>query len=299
MKPRLDFDGAVKEILQLDRPVLLDWVTRGAAIREFLTVELPKVLRRRADMVFRLEDHSRLHMEVQARNDKSIGFRMGIYHLLLAEADQRPIARLRHVVFYIGAAPLRMPSRLFTGPMTFEYEVIDIREVDAGVLLASDNPADYALAILAGGGVERMGEIFQRIAGVEEPARERALTQLVILCGLRKVPAGRLEMELSGMGVIIDVNKNPFLKRLVDEYVESRYREGIALGEQKGEQKGMQKGKQALLRLLIKTKFGRVPKWASDRLAAAQPAELENWATKILTANALEDLNGLGENGPR
>ena len=43
MKRRFDFDGALKELFERDRPLLLEKLTGGIAVKAFLNVELPKV----------------------------------------------------------------------------------------------------------------------------------------------------------------------------------------------------------------------------------------------------------------
>ena len=51
-----NYDGVLKDMFQEDRPVLLDELTGGIAVTEFLNVELPKVLEWRLDLVMRLAD---------------------------------------------------------------------------------------------------------------------------------------------------------------------------------------------------------------------------------------------------
>jgi hypothetical protein len=51
MKDHFNFDGALKEVFQEDRPTLLKHLTRGLAVKEFLNVALPRVQERRVDLV--------------------------------------------------------------------------------------------------------------------------------------------------------------------------------------------------------------------------------------------------------
>ena len=135
-------------MFQEDRPVLLDELTGGLAVTEFLNVELPKVLERRLDLVMRLADGSILHVELQAKNGRQIAYREGVYCFLLAR--MYPGCRIRQVVLYVGSERLRMPAGIDLGETKGAFRLLDIREIDAGRLLASSNPADCALAILAG-----------------------------------------------------------------------------------------------------------------------------------------------------
>lgn len=74
------------------------------------------------------------------------------------------------------------------------------------------------------------------------------------------------------MGVVIDIRKNPVLMRWEKEWSVS--------------------GRAAMLTDLLRTKFGPLPKWASERVQQATPAQLTRWGRKILTAATLEAVVG-------
>jgi hypothetical protein len=61
-------------------------------------------------------------------------------------------------------------------------------------------------------------------------------------------------------------------------------------GRQEGEQKGRQEGEAALLRRLLERRFGVLPDWARDRIAAADSAALEEWGLRVLDAGSLDDV---------
>ena len=52
-----------------------------------------------------------------------------------------------------------MQNRLDEDGNSFSFETLDIRSIYAAVLITSKNPADLALAILAGGGDDLLPEI--------------------------------------------------------------------------------------------------------------------------------------------
>jgi hypothetical protein len=87
---------------------------------------------------------------------------------------------------------------------------------------------------------------------------------------------GKVEWELERMGMIIDVRKNPVLMRWRREAITEGRTEGMSL----------------VLREVLETKFGPLPKWAGDRLSKATPARIELWAKRVLTANTLEGVLG-------
>ncbi len=61
-------------------------------------------------------------------------------------------------------------------------------------------------------------------------------------------------------------------------------------GRQEGEQKGRQEGEAALLRRQLERRFGALPDWARDRIAAADSAALEEWGLRVLDAGSLDDV---------
>lgn len=68
--------------------------------------------------------------------------------------------------------------------------------------------------------------------------------------------------------------------------------EGEARGEAKGEAKGEARGKAKGLKLLLTRRFGRLPRWAIQRLDTAAMEQLDAWLEGIFDAQSLEDLLG-------
>jgi hypothetical protein len=173
-----------------------------------------------------------------------------------------------------------MQDRWDLGDTRVAYRLIDIREFDAEELLRSERPGDLALAMLARGGTEKLKEITRRAADLSGPARIRALTQSILLSGLRGL-SGRLKMEMKNMGsALIDVNKNEILRDFVEEARAEGHAEGLA------------EGRAEVLREQLRTKFGRLPKWAEERISRGSAAQVQRWARKILTAETSEGVLG-------
>ena len=47
-----------------------------------------------------------------------------------------------------------------------------------------------------------------------------------------------------------------------------------------------------MIRVLLETKFGKLPKWVDERLEAATSVQIERWSKKILTAETLQAVLG-------
>ena len=269
MNEGFHYDRVLKDLFQRDHPSLLDVLTGGRRVREFLNVEFPKVEERRADLVALLDDGDIFHLEFQSHNDKNMAYRQGIYCLLIAQKYRR---RVRQVVLYVGQPRMRMEDHLDLGDTKVGYHLVDIRGIDAQALLGSARPGDLSLAMLASGGTERLAEIARRAGELEAADRVRAVTQLVVLSGLRGL-SGRLRMELKHMGSsLIDINKNVILREIVDN----------ALAE----------GRVHLLREQLEIKFGPLPKWAEGRLSKASTSQVLRWARKVVLAETLEGVLG-------
>jgi hypothetical protein len=266
------YDAVLKDLFQRDRPALLDQLTGGVKVRHPLNVELAAVVERRADLLLLLEDESIFHLDFQSENDRDMPYREGIYGLMAGQKYRR---KIRQAVLYTGQARMRMRHRLDIGEIQVAYRLVDIREFDADAFLRSGHPGDYALALLARGGVECLREILQKASRLEGAQRGKVLTQLVELSGLRRLNE-TLTMEMKSMGIAKYVDDHPFLREI----------RANALVE------GRAEGKIALLHNLLDAKFGPLPKWARMRVEDATPAQVERWAKKVLTAETLEETLG-------
>jgi predicted transposase YdaD len=266
---RFRYDAVVKDLFQRDRPTLLGKLIGPAEVHEFLNSELPVVEERIADILLALRDGTLFHLEFQSANDRFMPFRVGTYGLLAARKYKRTV--VRQVVIYMGSGPMRMRDKLDLGGIQVNYRLVDIRQFDAAELMASGNPGDMALAMLARGGGERLGEIIRQACELPELERNRVLTQMAVLAGLRQLSA-RFTMEVRNMGVYVEVEKNEFLREIRDS--------GIELGRTQG--------MESLLKSQLEARFGPLPRWASDRLVSATPEQIQHWALQLVTANSLE-----------
>jgi hypothetical protein len=121
----------------------------------------------------------------------------------------------------------------------------------------------------------------ERIAGLAIAERETALAQLMILAGLRHL-AGTVEQEARNMPIDLDIRDHEVLGPM------------IIKAEQKGRQEGLREGLQAgeltVLRRLIEKRFGALPSWAFEKLAAMPASELETLSERVLDARSVDEL---------
>ncbi|MCX7693772.1 MAG: hypothetical protein N2055_10320, partial [Tepidimonas taiwanensis] len=72
------------------------------------------------------------------------------------------------------------------------------------------------------------------------------------------------------------------LHEKLDRWYDQAVEEGIEQGQHQGLAKAVA--------LQARLRFGELPAWAHERLAAATDAELERWLAGMLSATSLQDL---------
>jgi len=159
--------------------------------------------------------------------------------------------------------------------LNFEYELIDIRTLDGDQLLASPHIGDNLFAILARLRDHKVAvrKMVAKFAGLPAGVRDAAMHQLWTLAGLRDLE-GFVEQERRKMPVEIDIRKNKVLGPIVME----------------AELKGELKGELRIVRRMLAKRFGPLPEWVEDRLAACSPVELDELSERLLDAPTLEAL---------
>ena len=75
-----------------------------------------------------------------------------------------------------------------------------------------------------------------------------------------------------------------------DEGREQGHGEGMERGRVEGMERGRVEGERAVVERLLRRRFGKLSKSASERLVTASTTDLERWADKVLDADSLEDV---------
>jgi predicted transposase YdaD len=217
-----------------------------------------------------------VHIELQSTNDSKMALRMAEYALAICRRFDRMPAQ---VVLYVGLEAVRMKTTLNGPHLSFDCRVIDIRDLDGEVWLASDRVEDNVVAVLMSFASrhEAIRKILQRIAESDPARRPGALAELLILAGLRK----------TGDIIKREAKRMPILNDIMDhEVIGPVLRQGMEIGRTKGRTEGE---RSVILRQLSQ-RFGLVPDWAKHRLEAMSIAEIDRIALRLLDARSLEDL---------
>jgi predicted transposase YdaD len=274
-----EYDIALKLLLRGSATVAMRELT-GAPVARWLDVELPKVQNLRLDLLGETADGGLVHVELQSGNDAAMPLRMAEYCLgVFRLFGQFP----RQVVLYVGEPQLQMENKLRGADVLFQYRMIDIRTLEGDRLLESAEVGDNVIAILARlrDHEDAVRRIVERIAGLAAAEREVALSQLMILAGLRHL-SKTVEREIRKMPIDVDIREHEVLGPM---FIEAEQK-----GREEGLQEGLQAGELTILRRQIEKRFGALPSWAGEKLAKMPASELEDLSERVLDAKSLDDL---------
>jgi predicted transposase YdaD len=278
-----EYDVALKMLLKGSAALTVRVLT-GTAVAKWLDVELPKVQKvqnLRLDLLGQTAGGQLIHIELQSGNDAAMPFRMIEYCLGI----QRLFGQFpRQVLLYVGEAPMHMENELRGPDLSFQYRLIDIRTLDGDRLLESAEVGDNVIAILARlrDDKDAVHRIVERIAGLAMTERETALAQLMILAGLRHDLAGTVEQEIRNMPIDLDIRDHEVLGPIIIKAEQK--------GRQEGRQEGLQAGELTVLRRQIEKRFGALPRWAGEKLAAMPASQLEELSERVLDATSVDEL---------
>jgi predicted transposase YdaD len=278
-----EYDIALKSILMRLPGCTMEDLT-GFTITRWHNTELPEVRNPRVDMLGETADGRLVHLELQSTNDPYMALRMAEY----AWAIYRRFGRFpEQIVLYVGNAPMRMRNSLEGGTVSVRFRLVDIRELSAEPLLASDRLEDNVIAVLMREGADRAAvrRILQRIAASEPARRETALAELVILAGLRNL-ADIITQEVKQMPILDDIMDHPLIGPRIRQGIETGRKEG----REEGREEGRVEGERQILLRQVEKRFGAIPDWARQKIHAMSLPDLEDAALRLLDAPCLEEM---------
>lgn len=246
----------------------------GVHLARWLNVELPKVQTARLDLLAETDTGELIHFELQSFNDPRMPLRMAEYALMI----YRQFGRFpRQFVLYVGEAELRMSPELVGPRFWFDYELIDIRQIDEDDFLRGPASAGNILAILGRlkKPKETVREVLSRIAQLPPDQQRLALQHLMILSGLRGLNQV-VQEEAQHMPIEID-----FLNNVI-----------LAPAFKQGMEQGLREGRLSIVERLLMNRFGPLPEWVGLYLKALSGEQLEMLSDRLLDAPSLESLFG-------
>jgi hypothetical protein len=140
-----NYDATLKLLFRALARVAMREIT-GATIQHWHDVELPNPQNLRVDLLGETADRTLVHIELQSAHDDGIPMRMAEYGIAIHKLFGRfP----RQLCLYLGRPRMRMRRQWREATLSYEYELLDIRELDGEPLLESPHVGDNLIAILA------------------------------------------------------------------------------------------------------------------------------------------------------
>ena len=280
------YDTVLKTLLQLSANSIIEQIA-DIKVARWLNVELPEVRQSRVDFLGESLEGELIHIELQSTNDPQIPLRMAEYSLRVYRLFQRfP----RQILLYVGSDDMRMASALVGPQHVCRYTIVDIRDLDSEVLLNSPFIADNVMAILTNLRDRKAAvrQVLSRIGELSREQRDAALSEFLILSGLRKLETVIVE-EVQQMPILTDILDHEILGPAIREGRERGIQEGRERGIQEGRERGIQEGERSVLRRLIQKRFGEMPDWAEERLTQLSVPELEELSLRVLEARDIRE----------
>jgi predicted transposase YdaD len=279
------FDTTIKLLIQSSANELLRQLG-VAPVTRWLSVELPKIQNRRADLVGLTASGEIIHIEIQSDNDADMPLRMAEYALaILQKYHQYP----HQLVLFVGNQALTMAAGFETHGMSFHYDLLDIRRIDGGQLLESTELSDNLLAMLTKleDSTEGIREVLRKIDKLRTKSqRNDALAQLFATAELRDLQHTVSE-EVKRMPVTIRTSIN-------DKTFGPWIRKGIEQGEKRGEKKGEKRGEKKAIRraarIALTRRFGTLPGEVSKRIDKLTEREADQILEGVVDGKSLEQL---------
>ncbi|MBF0155458.1 MAG: hypothetical protein HQL64_17120 [Magnetococcales bacterium] len=272
---RSQYDTTLKDLFE-HLPQTLLRILSGQQAVELLSVEFASTQKRLPDLVFRMENGSILHLELQSSSE-GMDWRMLMYYALIRQ--RYPDTDLIQKVLYVGLDAWEPQAAIEEKSLTFRYEVVDIRTIDCRKLMDSPLLEENILAILCrmDQQEETIQELLYRISELLPKARADALAKLFVLSRLRRLET-LIKKEAEEMALTFNVMENDvlrplFMKAQIDSKLEGRQEEAASM-----------------LLKLMRRKFGQTPDWVTEKIKAADLDLIEIWSDNFVFANSVEEV---------
>ncbi len=199
--------------------------------REDLPHKVQVTQEREADWLSKVTDESGLtfilHLEIQAKDDSLMTYRMLEYRLMVERIYKLPV---KQYVLYLGEDRSGMSAVLSSPGLYFEYTLIDFSTLSYRLFLSSKNPEEKLLAILADFEGDDPEQVLRSVivqvinASDGSLSANRYLQQLRIIIQLRRL-AIKFDAAMESITSFFKEENDPFYIR----------------GERIGQKRGMTK----------------------------------------------------------
>lgn len=248
--------------------------------------------------VWRLDGEAQLvyvHVEIQGQAEAGFGKRIYVYHYRIADRYEAPVASFAVLADdKPGWRPEGHEQELWGCELRFRFPVAKLLDYETRWEQLENDANPFAVVVMAHlRALQTAGDCDRRYAA------KSVLTKSLYRRGYPKEDVLELYRFIDWVLELPEEREEEFLKEVRAfeegehmEYVTSAERIGRQQGWREGRQEGRQEGRALLLARLCRRRFGGLPKWAEERLAGADVAQLEGWAERILDAHSLDEVFG-------
>jgi len=290
-----DIDITIKDIILplLESKLMKDII--GIKYKRELDTVFTTTKERRVDLLLESEDGSILHIEFQTTNDRTMLYRMFEYYSLIKmEYKEKTI---HQKLIYLGEDKCNMKNTLKDSKLSYEYELIDLKDFQCDDLLESDNMADITFAFLCN--VRNREKLFRKALSKlrKLPEQERSDWVGKILTFLNVRPKLNEEfervfkeepmLEIAPL-TIEELRKSPFTAKTVEQLEQ----EATLKGLYKGKQEATLKTKKDDIKSVILIKFGVLPKEVEEKIETTDDIQiLDDMLKRVALAGKIEEIS--------
>jgi predicted transposase/invertase (TIGR01784 family) len=224
-----------------------------------LPPRISQILEQEPDTLLLVETEDKkniFHLEFQSTNDYRMADRVASYHYMLRLKYKMAVTS---VVIYTGNEKLTMKNFIQDGKNYYEYQLIDIRDMDPELFLRSERAGEVMLAILTGRDDQDKAAMIRLILLKLQEMLQESGSLLDEQIGLFKILGSirgeniqqQIIKEEQNMPIMYDLNKVLFYqeavaKGKVEGRVEGRI-EGKAEGKMEGRLEGIVEGIESVI----------------------------------------------------
>jgi hypothetical protein len=142
--------------------------------------------------------------------------------------------------------------------------------------------------------IERLSRVDDHVGPDEEDLRETFMVWVRQVVLPRFMPPDEIpeRLTLEETETMLAERIDQWNRKLKEQSLREGRKEGLQKGRQEGRQEGRKEGEANALLLLLRKKFGALPKRTQKRIQEAEPDLLLEWLDRVLTAESLGEVFG-------
>lgn len=254
-----------------------------------------------------------IHLEVQGEAQKAFSERIFVYHYRLYDRYRQPIVSLALLADDLAEwRPDHFGYEMCDCRLDLRFPVAKLLDWVGSEARLDDSRNPFAVVTRAHLSTRatrddpsvRFAEKWHLVRSLyrRDWDRQRVIDLFKVIDWMMRLPSAMAVQFRANLAALEEEIKMPYVSSVERLAIEEGFQKGVQQGLQKGLQQGMRQGMQqgmqqgqarVLTRLLVR-RFGNLPAWVGDRIAAASEVELDAWADAVLAADSVDQVFGAG-----